>query len=112
MGDGFGFRSFFFQLNGLDTDLGDSLVDKSKLLGGSPGQVDDPFPGIWIMSTGEGTSIIHSDDDRASVFQICHVDVNRKRQVLMGRRQGSGVEQLAVGRHVPSFLAPRLFPIP
>ena len=40
------------------------MLDKSKLFGCSPVEVDDSLPRIWIILIGEGTSIIHSDNNR------------------------------------------------
>jgi len=85
-------RSGFFQLDGFHMDLGGSLFDKSELFGGTPAEVDDAFPRIRVVITGEGAAVIYSDDDRLAVFQVRHLDVDRQRQILVRRRQPVGVE--------------------
>ncbi len=51
-----------FQLYRFHTDLDGTLLDKSKLFGCSPAEVDDSLPRIGIVLTGKGIAIIHSDN--------------------------------------------------
>lgn len=63
--------------NDLDVDPGQTFFVESQSSGCSVTQVDNAFPGVWVVDTGERSTVVDPDDNRSPVFQVRHPDVDR-----------------------------------
>ena len=102
-GDDFQFRQFivillqserndllFFRRQPLDFDHGNALRDDAEFLGCGTREIDD-------SSANKRPSIVHADNDFASVGRIFHAQLCAERQRAMGASQTVVVEPLATG---------------